>query len=243
MRYSLDPTCRARRTPAESNPNPRKESPVPRKRPKPAAPTDTTQTPTELTAAPLPDRGSADQPAPSEPDVFDRAAAARKAGQFELPEPPAETPPDTAGRIETAMRVAPVVRASDLAAPDDTAPRSRPRAFGVALPDPRSIDQISLDADPAGPKMRLLRSRRGEVWIQFDANPGREATDPIKAEGFRWEPRAEVNGRPGAWVKRLEPGREVRTMLDAERLFRDTGNRVRGQKGLDPVGELGPGAS
>ena len=111
------------------------------------------------------------------------------------------------------------------------------------LPDPRSIDQISLDNDRNGLQMRLLRSHRHrDVWIQFDQNPGKEITDQVKAEGFRWEPRAEIGEKNGAWVKPLEEGREVRMMLDAERLFLNLGNQIRESKGLEPVGRVGQGA-
>jgi hypothetical protein len=77
------------------------------------------------------------------------------------------------------------------------------------------------------------------VWIAFDVNPGNDITDQIKAEGFHCEPRAEVNERPGAWVKPLRGGHEVFTMLDAENLFKAVGNQIRASKGLEPVGALG----
>lgn len=116
--------------------------------------------------------------------------------------------------------------------------------IGDTLPDPRSVDQISLSEDRDGPRMRLLRSYRlHEVWIQFDENPGKATTDPIKAAGFRWEPRAEVNDKKGAWVKPLEHGREVTAMLDAERLFKAVGNQFREEKGLEPVGKSGHGTA
>lgn len=110
------------------------------------------------------------------------------------------------------------------------------------LPDPRSVDQISLSEDRDGPKMRLLRSySHHEVWIQFDKNPGKATTDQIKAAGFRWENRAEVNDKRGAWVKPLVPGREITSMVDAERFFKAVGNRLREEHGLGPVGMTGHG--
>ena len=179
--------------------------------------------------------------------------AARAAGKFEKPEPTASTVPNTAARVEAALAAAPVVRASEMEAPADKEPRQeRPAAaprssvmpkISDRLPDPRSVDQISLDNDRKGVQMRLLRSNRHrDVWIQFDKNPGKEITDQIKAEGFRWEPRAEAGDRIGAWVKPLEQGREIRIMLDAERLFLDLGNQIRESKGLEPVGRIGQGA-
>lgn len=115
--------------------------------------------------------------------------------------------------------------------------------IGDKLPDPRSVDLISMTNDPSGPKMRLLRSNRNhETWIQFDENPGKTITDPIKAAGYRWEPRAEVNDRNGAWVKPLQQGREIASMLEAERLFKEAGNQFRKLKGLEPVGMSGHGA-
>jgi hypothetical protein len=116
--------------------------------------------------------------------------------------------------------------------------------IGTALPDPHGIDLIALSAERDGPRMHLLRSRRHrDVWIAFDVNPGKEITDQIKAEGFRWERQAELpSGNAGAWVKPLEPGREIRIMLDAERLFLKLGNDIRQSKGLEPVGQVGVGA-
>jgi hypothetical protein len=108
------------------------------------------------------------------------------------------------------------------------------------LPNQHPVNEISMDDDRNGPKMRLVRSHRPrDVWIAFDVNPGKTITDQIKAEGFRWEPRAEVNERPGAWVKPLHAGQEIRIMLDAEKLFKSLGNQIRASKGLEPVGALG----
>lgn len=131
--------------------------------------------------------------------------------------------------------------------PPAAAPATEPHRpvlprVGDRLPDPHAVDQIRLSDDPDGPVMRLLRGHRDPaVWIAFDANPGKEVTDRIKDAGFRWERRAEVNGRPGAWVKPLEPGHEIRAVLDAERLFKDLGNQIRAARDLKPVGVAGPG--
>jgi hypothetical protein len=112
------------------------------------------------------------------------------------------------------------------------------------LPDPRPVDQISMSDNRDGPKMRLLRSHRNhEVWIQFDENPGKTATDPIKTAGFRWEHRAEVNDKKGAWVMPLGRGHEISSMLNAERLFKTVANQIREAKGLEPVGVSGHGAA
>ena len=174
------------------------------------------------------------EPAATEPDIFDRVIAARAEGRFELPE---NTP------------AAPVAAPAALTGPPAAVKPPVLPIVRAQPPNPRALDQISLEADDQkGLKMRLLRFRhdRGneqDVWIQFDKNPGKEVTDPIKAAGFRWEPRAEVGDRAGAWIKPLEPGREVRTMLDAERMFKDLGNQIRKSNGLEPVGQMGSGVA
>jgi hypothetical protein len=208
---------------------------MPRKRSKPADP-----------ATPATEPAAETGPATAGPDVFDQAVAARAAGQFETPEKAAPAKPDTADRVTAALAAAPVMRGSELGAParEGTHPEPvMPKVRG-RLPDPRGIETISLDADSRnGPRMRLLRSYRNhEVWIQFDKNPGKDVTEAVKAAGFRWEARAEVDDHRGAWVKPLEQGREVRIMLDAERLFRDLGNKIRQANGLEPVGMVGMGA-
>jgi hypothetical protein len=112
--------------------------------------------------------------------------------------------------------------------------------LGEYAPGPRSEDQISLSDERDGPTMRLLRSHRhSEVLLQFDQKPSLEIIAQIKAEHYRWEPRVESANRHGAWAKKLEGGREVRGMLDAERLFPKLGNEIRQGKGLEPVGGLG----
>ena len=197
--------------------------------------------------------------ASAEPDIFDQVIAARAEGRFEKSEPSTPAVSGTAARVESALAAAPVMRASELTQPapvgaereeDITIRTPVMPKFSGKLPNPHSIDQISLEADSRnGAQMRLLRyhyAHRGEakhdVWIQFDKNPGKEVTEPLKAEGFRWEPEAKAGDRKGAWVKPLEPGREIRIMLDAERLFKDLGNQIRKANGLEPVGQVGVGA-
>ena len=194
------------------------------------------------------DSGPGEPSAPAEPDIFDQAVAARTTGQFEQHEVPTAAS-DTAHRIEAALAVAPVRRASELVDPAGSPQPGHDRAnlpsVGTQLPNPRSIDRISLEADDrTGVQMRLLRFRhargnREDVWIQFDRNPGKEITTQVQAAGFRWEPRARVGDHEGAWVQLLDPGREVRAMLDAERLFKDLGNQIRQTNGLEPVGQVG----
>jgi hypothetical protein len=106
-------------------------------------------------------------------------------------------------------------------------------------PDPRPIEEISLDADDRkGPHMRLARSyRHREALIQFDKKPDSAVIGRLKNDGWRWESRAEVSGRQGAWAKPLAEGHEIRTMLDAETLFREIGNEIRAAKGLDAVAQ------
>jgi hypothetical protein len=191
---------------------------------------------------------SATASTPAEPDIFDRVIAARAAGQFDKVE---TLPANNVIAVEDGL-AATAEPASDRTFKNPNAAQSEknparppitPKISGQ-LPDPRSIDQISLEADSRkGAKMRLLRSYRNkDVWIQFEKKPDKEITEQLKVDGFRWEPRAEAGDRLGAWVKPLEPGREIRIMLDAERLFKDLGNQIRKNNGLEPVGMVGVGA-
>lgn len=45
-----------------------------------------------------------------------------------------------------------------------------------------------------------------------------------------------------SWVRPLHPGREVTSMLEAERLFKAAGNQVREAKGLEPADMAGQAA-
>jgi hypothetical protein len=209
----------------------------------------------ETTAAPATEQNTtpaSERAVTSEPDIFDEAIAARNADQtkHERLEPQAS---GKSARIAAAMAAAPMKRASELEVPQkktvqndrEAAESQKPLMpkIGDRLPDPRGLDQISLDNERDGEMMRLLRSHRHrDVWIQFDTNPGKAITEQIKAEGFRWEPRAEAGERNGAWVKPLEQGREVGIMLAAERLFKKLANEIRESKGLEPVGMTGVSA-
>ncbi len=83
------------------------------------------------------------------------------------------------------------------------------------------------------------RCRKSTTNSQTRIQLNRTITDQTKAAGFRWEPRAQVNDKQGAWVQTLEQGREIRTMLDSENLFKSLGNQIRLAKGLEPVGMHG----
>lgn len=99
---------------------------------------------------------------------------------------------------------------------------------------------IALTDDKEGPKVRLNRNfRERALEMQFDENPGREITDQLKAEGWRWESRARYGDHKGAWIMRLEQGYEVRAEADARRLLKDVANQIRANNGLEEATVMG----
>jgi hypothetical protein len=100
--------------------------------------------------------------------------------------------------------------------------------------DPFGSHTISLTAEPDGLRARFLRSNEhGDVWIQFSENPGKQYTQQLDAEGFRWESRARSDFAKGAWVLDLEPGQEWRNHARAEQVFLKVVNQIREANGLD----------
>jgi hypothetical protein len=124
--------------------------------------------------------------------------------------------------------------------------QERPR---VKIPEPFDQVTVELTADPDhpdrsaknGPKARLLlKNREGEIWMQFDENPGVAITDQIKAAGgWKWNSRANYGSHKGAWVYTLEEGNAWGGELDARRLFEDLVNEIRQGNGLGPTKVMG----
>lgn len=100
--------------------------------------------------------------------------------------------------------------------------------------DPFGGHTINLTAEPDGLRARFLRSdEHGDVWIQFSKNPGKQYTEQLDAEGFRWETRARSDFAKGAWVLELEPGQEWRNHSRAEQTFLKVANQIREANGLE----------
>jgi hypothetical protein len=100
--------------------------------------------------------------------------------------------------------------------------------------DPFGGHTIDLSDTENGPRARFLRSKdHGDVWIQFSQYPGKQYTDQLSAEGFRWESRAHSDLAKGAWVIDLEPGNEWRNHSHAERMFMNVVNQIRQANGLE----------
>jgi hypothetical protein len=124
----------------------------------------------------------------------------------------------TQDRLAAAMEAAPVVRASEL----------------VKQPDPFAIEEISLSDERDGPKMRLYRNQRfQQVAIQLDEKPDARYTALLRDAGFRWR------GDDKVWTKQIDRDARWRTQAEAEKLFREIGNGIRGDRGLDPVAAVG----
>jgi len=101
------------------------------------------------------------------------------------------------------------------------------------LPDPHSIDQISLSEAKDGAMMRLLRSHRfRQMQIQFDEKPLKDVTLQLKDAGWTW------NHHDKTWFLPLGRGTEISKTIDAERLFKQLADQIRESKGLEPVGGL-----
>jgi hypothetical protein len=101
------------------------------------------------------------------------------------------------------------------------------------LPDPHSIDQISLSQAKGGPMMRLLRNHRyKKMQIMFDKRPPKHITLQLQDAGWTY------NHHDTTWSKPLGRGTEISTAIESERLFKQLANQIRESQGLDPVGGL-----
>jgi hypothetical protein len=148
--------------------------------------------------------------------------AKRKTAAVETIEPPVQ-------------EAAPPVAAAP-AAEQAPAERERPR-----LPDVSEQKEVSIS--PSGAKLRLLRSRRyNQMQISGDGELPDQAKERLHAAG--WRDRTEEEG---IWTKQLPPrpkpdaeGQEPAkpawpTVLEAERLFEEIANAIRGDRGMPPV--------
>ena len=98
--------------------------------------------------------------------------------------------------------------------------------------DPRGELILDLSNDPNGPQARLLRSQRGNMWIQFGENPGREITSQLREAGFDWKGDASTDFAKGAWILPLDPDRKWQGHAHAQEVFYDLVNQVRATNGL-----------
>ncbi|MCE9564617.1 MAG: hypothetical protein K8U57_21495 [Planctomycetes bacterium] len=112
----------------------------------------------------------------------------------------------------------------------------RPEGVRQYQPDPFPMEQITLGEDNEAPKMRLYRNNRlREMAIQFDSKPvgpeGEEGKylDMLREAGFRWSQNDAV------WTQRIDPEEKWRTHAAAEKVFREVGNAIRADQGLEPV--------
>ncbi|CAN5277703.1 hypothetical protein BH10PLA2_BH10PLA2_27430 [soil metagenome] len=102
-------------------------------------------------------------------------------------------------------------------------------------PDPFGGHTIALTPEKDGIKARFLRSNENNAMLlQFSEKPDAEITNALKDAGLYWEPRAHSDFARGAWVIKLEEGKEWRNHAHAEKVFQDVVNHIREQNGMDP---------
>ncbi len=92
----------------------------------------------------------------------------------------------------------------------------------VAVPDPFGIagDYV------AG--VHLMESRRDrQMAIKFDEKPGQPVIDKLKEAGYRWNPAERV------WTHPVRQASALSTRIEAERLYQDTREMIRQEKGLE----------
>lgn len=103
----------------------------------------------------------------------------------------------------------------------------------INTPDPRPIMSIALGDTKGSPRIQLLRSHRyKQMQLRFDQQPDDKYLVMLNEAG--WRDRTEEEG---IWTKQVESGM-WQPVADAERLFKEIGNGIRKDKGLNPVMEL-----
>ena len=97
--------------------------------------------------------------------------------------------------------------------------------------DPRPVITVNLSDHQGGPSMQLLRSYRfNQMQIRFECDkPDEKHLAKLREAG--WTDRVE---QIGVWTKQVPPG-QWQPVADAERVFKDIANGIRGEKGLPPV--------
>ena len=100
----------------------------------------------------------------------------------------------------------------------------------IVTPDPRGVMSISLGDDKGSERMQLRRSHQyKQVQIKFDTPPDEKYLAMLAEAGWRDRTQEE-----GIWTKQVGQG-QWQPVADAERLFKEIGNAIRKDKGLEPV--------
>lgn len=124
-------------------------------------------------------------------------------------------------------------------APETAAARAAPAhdaAEGARArqPDPFTLMTVSLGPDRDSPKMRLYRSNRmNQMAIGFDDKPEQQHRVRLREDGWRWRE------TEGVWTKQLDRERRASGQLEAERLFTEISEAIRGDLGLEPQRGVG----
>ena len=97
-------------------------------------------------------------------------------------------------------------------------------------PDPRGTMSISLGDEKGSPRIQLLRSHKfKQMQIAFERKPDEKYLAMLAEAGWKDRTASE-----GIWTKQVEPG-QWQPIADAERLFKEIGNAIRKDAGLEPV--------
>ncbi|WP_171471174.1 hypothetical protein [Frigoriglobus tundricola] len=93
---------------------------------------------------------------------------------------------------------------------------------------------VSLGPDKDSPRMRLYRSNKlNQMAIKFDEKPEQCYRTQLREDGWRWR-----EGE-GVWTKQLDRERRAAGQLQAERLFAEISEAIRGDLGLEPKRGVG----
>ena len=100
----------------------------------------------------------------------------------------------------------------------------------IKTPDPRGVMSISLGDAKGSDRMQLRRSHQyKQMQIKFETQPDEKYLAMLAEAG--WKDRTQDEG---IWTKQVAPG-QWQPVADAERLFKEIGNAIRKDRGLDPV--------
>jgi hypothetical protein len=101
-------------------------------------------------------------------------------------------------------------------------------------PDPFVLMTVSLGAERDSPRMRLFRSNKlNQMAIGFELRPEEKYRVRLREDGWRWRE------DEGVWTKQLDRERRASSQLEAERLFAEIGEAIRGDLGLEPKRAVG----
>jgi len=139
--------------------------------------------------------------------------------------PRKHTPDNKSTETEAATVTAAPESAEGIGEAPSFAERVGRKSQRAAMPDPFGIagDYV------AG--VHLSESRRDRhMAIKFDEKPSQPILDKLKEAGYRWNPAERV------WTHSVRQASALSTRIEAERLYQETREMIRQEKGLETTG-------